>query len=132
MNPQKDLKLLLKGLTPRLQKGSYIFYSQPQVASELIQSAISIFKEKEGISLILPKEIADQQNLSYSFVAAWITLEVHSALDAVGLTATFSQALTEQNISCNVVAGFYHDHIFVDIKDAEKSMQVLRNLSQEA
>ncbi|MEM6801179.1 MAG: ACT domain-containing protein [Bacteroidota bacterium] len=131
MNPQKDLKLLLKGLTPTLNKGSYIFYSQAHPPSNLIQSAISIFKEKEGISLILPKEVAEQENINYEFVAAWITLEVHSALDAVGLTAAFSHALTAHNISCNVVAGFFHDHIFVDIKDAEKSMQVLKNLSQE-
>jgi uncharacterized protein len=68
--------------------------------------------------------------LSYSFVAAWITLTVHSSLEAVGLTATFSKALAENNISCNVVAAYYHDHIFVDAKDAAKAMKILHILSE--
>ena len=40
----------------------------------------------------------------------WIQLEVHSALEAKGLTAAFSRALADSLISANVVAGFYHDH----------------------
>jgi uncharacterized protein len=64
-------------------------------------------------------------------VAAWITLTVHSALEAVGLTAAFSKALADVNISCNVVAGYYHDHIFVPQQDAEKAMAVLESLAHQ-
>nr|WP_297760662.1 ACT domain-containing protein [uncultured Muriicola sp.] len=60
-----------------------------------------------------------------------MTLTVHSSLEAVGLTAAFSSALSEQGISCNVVAAFFHDHIFVDKKDAEKAMEILNKFSQE-
>ncbi|WP_367180401.1 ACT domain-containing protein [uncultured Muriicola sp.] len=81
--------------------------------------------------MIIKKELADAKNLKYSFVAAWITLTVHSSLEAVGLTAAFSSALSEQGISCNVVAAFFHDHIFVDKKDAEKAMEILNKFSQE-
>jgi len=56
---------------------------------------------------------------------------VHSALDAVGLTAAFSNALSSAGISCNVVAAYYHDHIFVDKKDAERAMEVLLDLTKQ-
>ncbi len=88
------------------------------------------FREEEGITIIIRKEMADSLSLAYSFVAAWITLTVHSSLSAVGLTASFSKALAEKGISCNVVAAFYHDHIFVDKKDAEMAMKVLAELSE--
>ncbi len=66
----------------------------------------------------------------YQYVAAWITLNVHSSLEAVGLTAAFAKALGDAGISCNVVAAYYHDHIFVDVKDAEKAMDVLQRMAE--
>ena len=90
---------------------------------------ISFFKEQEGYTMIVEKKTADEWKLSYQYIAAWITLHVHSSLEAVGLTAAFSKALGDAGISCNVVAAFYHDHIFVDIKDGERAMEVLRKLS---
>ncbi|MEM6700501.1 MAG: ACT domain-containing protein, partial [Bacteroidota bacterium] len=72
---------------------------------------------------------ADELELSYDFICSWITLEVHSALEAVGLTAAFATAFAQHNISCNVVAGYYHDHIFVGKKDAEKAVEVLKSLA---
>ena len=79
--------------------------------------------------MILPKEKADSLNLPYATTFAWITLTVHSSLEAVGLTAAVSKSLTEANISCNVVAAFHHDHIFVPVKDAERAMNELQKLT---
>jgi hypothetical protein len=89
------------------------------------------FREEEGITVVLEKQVADGLNMEYPFIASWITLTVHSSLSAVGLTAAFSQALTNENISCNVVAGYFHDHIFVDHKDGQKAMSVLNRLAKE-
>ncbi|WP_175108399.1 ACT domain-containing protein [Pararobbsia alpina] len=50
--------------------------------------------------------------LNALFRCAWITLTVNSALEAVGLTAALATALGNSGISCNVVAGAYHDYIF--------------------
>jgi len=69
---------------------------------------------------------------SAELMAAWITLNVHSALEAVGLTAAFASALGKAGISCNVIAGYYHDHLFVGQADAERAMHVLRDLAANA
>nr|WP_269151213.1 ACT domain-containing protein [Spelaeicoccus albus] len=67
--------------------------------------------------------------MPYSFVAGWITLQVHSALDAVGLTAAVSTALATAEISCNVIAGNYHDHLLVPIDRLDDALGVLRELT---
>lgn len=127
---ETDLKALLKTLNPSLNVGDFVFCVVPDLSRVRLSDVIMFFKEEEGVTIIIRKELADSLNLAYSFVAAWITLTVHSSLSAVGLTASFSKALTEKGISCNVVAAFYHDHVFVDTKDAETAMKVLTALSE--
>ena len=123
---------MLRHMKPHLNEGLYVFCSLPESKPNLEEHTIGTFKEPEGITYILPQAIADQHKISYDFLASWITLEIHSALDAVGLTAAFSNALGEAKISCNVVAGYYHDHIFVGEKDTQKALKVLQNLSDDA
>jgi len=130
MKGETNLRELLKNLNPQLHKGEFVFVTLVNPNSINRDEIIGEFKEIEGTTLIITKQKADSLKLNYNYVAAWITLQVHSALEAVGLTAAFSTALAEHNISCNVVAGYYHDHIFVDVKDAEKAMKVLEELSR--
>ena len=130
MSGETKLTALLKGMTPVLNEGAYIFTTVKKGTTIDIQDCICTFQEKEGVTMVLAKEKADQLKVSYEFVAAWITLTVHSALDAIGLTAVFSTALAEHNISCNVIAGFYHDHIFVAQKDAQNAMKILTEISK--
>jgi uncharacterized protein len=127
MTGETNLDVLLKTIKPFHNEGEYVFCTTTNKVS--IEDIIMLFKENEGTTIILKRETADILELPYSFVAGWITLTAHSSLEAVGLTATFSTALAKENISCNVVAAFYHDHIFVDKKDAEKAMKVLESLS---
>ncbi|MGC4034800.1 MAG: ACT domain-containing protein [Chitinophagaceae bacterium] len=124
-----NLSVLLKTMTPELNEGDYVFCVVDKKHDLKNEEIICSFREKEGTTIIISKAIADRHKLAYSYVAAWITLTVHSSLDAVGLTAAFSKALAEENISCNVVAAYYHDHIFVATNDAAKAMEVLRKLS---
>ncbi len=126
---RKNLDILLKNLSPKLNEGEYVFVSVISLDGIDRDGIIAQFKEEEGTTLILKKEKADKLELSYEFVAAWITLTVHSSLEAVGLTAAFSTELAQHNISCNVVAGYYHDHLFVNTKDAQKAMDVLAQLA---
>ena len=131
MNGETDLTALLKTMKPTLNAGDYVFCVVTNLEAINSQDIILLFKEQEGFTVILQKETADQLQLKYSFVAAWITLEVHSSLQAVGLTAAFSTALSNEGISCNVVAAFYHDHIFVAKEDAAKAIKVLHKLSAQ-
>lgn len=128
-NGEKDLKTLLKSLKPILNNGEYVFCTLPDLSKISSEEIVCLFRESEGITIIITKELADKYELQYSYVARWITLQVHSSLSAVGLTATFAKALMDENISCNVVAAFYHDHIFIDYKDSEKAMEVLSKLN---
>jgi hypothetical protein len=130
MSGESDLDVILKSLKPVLHEGEYVFCQVPDNYAFNTNDVVSVFRETEGITIILSRVVADRLRLSYSYISAWITLSVHSSLEAVGLTAAFSKALASAGISCNVVAAWYHDHIFVDIKDAQKAMQVLAGISK--
>lgn len=130
MAAQVDLVTLLKSIEPALNEGEYVFCTLQNISQIEFTNVLGTFREEEGVTVIIKKEYADELNLAYSFVASWITLTVHSLLEAIGLTAAFSKALTYENISCNVIAGYYHDHIFVSTKDAQKAMDVLKRLQK--
>lgn len=132
MPAETNLSQLLRNMNPRLHAGEYVFVTVSDAGIISRADTICEFKEVEGTTLVLPREQADQSGLSYEFVAAWITLEIHSSLDAVGLTAAFSSALAEANISCNVIAGYYHDHIFVPVQQAGAAVRVLETISAQA
>lgn len=129
MTGETNLDTLIKTMKPELHSGEYVFCTVKDLSTTDLYDTIFMFKEKEAVTILVKKETADQLNLNYSFIASWITLTVHSSLEAVGLTAAFSKALSDNGISCNVVAAFYHDHIFVTKKDAEKAMAILMRLS---
>lgn len=130
MSGEMDLQKLIQNMKPTLNEGEFVYCSldNSQTTDEL--DPLCMFQEKEGTTVIIPKQQADNAALPYSVVCSWITLTVHSSLEAVGLTAAVSTALTQANISCNVVAAYYHDHIFVPVKDAKRAMNVLGKLSE--
>ena len=130
MSGEKNLEILLKTMKPKINLGEFVFCEVKNLEKINLSEIVMTFREEESITIIAQKEIADKLNLKYSFIASWITLTIHSSLDAVGLTAAFSKALSENGISCNIVAAFYHDHIFVDKKDTEKTMEILNKFSE--
>jgi hypothetical protein len=127
-----DLDELLKTMEPTLVDGSFVYASVPAetLADHLGRGPIGLFREEEGVTLILPADAAE--GLTASPPMRMITLTVHSSLEAVGLTGAFAAALTAERISANVVAGYHHDHIFVPERDAERALDALRALSRVA
>jgi uncharacterized protein len=126
---EEDLQILLASMQPILHEGVYVYATIPH-GSGIPPEALAMFREHEAITLVLPKSAAEALNFEFRFECAWISLTVHSSLEAVGLTAAFSAALTQASISCNVMAGLYHDHIFVPLEQAPKALAVLQNLSK--
>jgi uncharacterized protein len=129
MNGETNLDVLISSMKPRINSGEYVFCSLNTMKIDINQ-CLFFFRESEGITIVCTKAYADEKEWVYSSTFAWLTLEVHSALEAVGLTAAFSQALGANNISCNVVAGFYHDHIFVPMDKGREAVRVLDNLAK--
>jgi len=115
-------------LRPYLHPETYVFCTVQNLSDISLNDVLCTFRETEGTTLILKKANADNLGLSYEYEASWISLQLETALEMVGLTAKFSQALTEQGISCNVVAAYHHDHIFVATADAEKAIQTLETI----
>lgn len=131
MTGETDLKLLLQAMEPKLNAGKFVYCTVESTKSAVALDPLCMFQETEGVTIILPKEQADDASIPYSVICAWITLTIHSSLEAVGLTAEVSKALTEANISCNVVAAYYHDHLFVPEKDAQAAMLALQKLTKQ-
>ena len=129
-SPIHDLAQLLRQLNPILHPGTYLFCCLENDAEKYWQDAVFAFREAEGTTLVLRKEFAEEHQLEGTFPSAWISLEVNSALDAVGLTAAVSKALAQAGISCNSVAAFHHDHLFVPQEKGSAAMQVLKKLSR--
>lgn len=131
MGGETDLSILLKTMKPILNDGIYSFHCVESLNSIKIPlgEIVMFFGEREAITLIVSEQTANKYNLSRENSFSWITLSVHSSLEAVGLTAAFSTALAKVNISCNVVSGYYHDHIFVAYSDTEGAMSELNRFN---
>ena len=132
MIAETDLSVLLKNLNPMASSENYVFTTLPadKLSSTLVSVAKGMFQEREGTTLILPVTAAKQANLQFEGYYRCITCEVHSSLDAVGMTAAMSTALGNAGISANVVAAYYHDHIFVPAEKVDVALDVLTSLSK--
>ncbi|WP_426478190.1 ACT domain-containing protein [Chryseobacterium sp. CBSDS_008] len=131
MSGEKNLSVLLQNMEPVLNSGEYVFCTV-QNLREIpdVEKILFFFREHEAVTIVLERAIANEWNMAYRYISSWITLTVHSSLEAVGLTAAFANALKHENISCNVVAGYFHDHIFTAKEHAEKAMKTLIALKQ--
>ncbi|MFE2638231.1 ACT domain-containing protein [Streptomyces scopuliridis] len=132
MTGESDLRKLLSGMRPQLNPGRYVFTT---VAGGGVPSGVTpvvTVSEQEGLTMVVRLEEADAVGLSYDYVAGWITLRVHSALEAVGLTAAVARELADAGLSCNVVAGFHHDHLFVPYERSTEAVAVLEDLARRS
>lgn len=125
-----DLAGLIEAMEPVLHAEIHAFCVVPHNTDLDALAPVATMRETEGITVIVTEAQARQAGLAVVYRAAWITLMVHSDLHAVGLTAAFSSALARAGISCNVIAGAYHDHIFVPAEAAQQALAVLQALQR--
>ena len=119
----------MSGLEPRLHEGEYAFVSLGPDASWAGLEPVATVREPEGWTFVVPREQAAARGLEPLWQGAWITLAATTSLDSVGLTARFAQALALEGIACNVVAGAFHDHLFVPAGRADEAVELLRTMS---
>ncbi len=127
MPGQTDLAKMLADLSVTVRPGRYTVVSVAEPV-ELGAGVEAIVSEDEGFTVVSTVEAAGQYGWDVGFEAAWLTLDVHSSLEAVGLTAAVATVLASSGISCNVLAGFYHDHILVPADRADEAIQCLEAL----
>jgi hypothetical protein len=126
---EADLDVLLRTMSPRRNPGTYVWATVRGALPAAVVPVVTV-REAEGTTLVVERGAAERAGLAFEFPSAWITLTVHSALEAVGFTAAFSAALTRAGISANVVAGFHHDHVFVPEERADEAMRILLSSTQ--
>lgn len=123
---ETDLSKLLTAMSPALLPDDYVFCTvQGEYGDFRELSPIATFREAEGLTLVVQKSAALAGKLPFESVFRAITLTVHSSLDAVGLTAAVASKLAEKGISANVIAAYYHDHIFVQAEKAAAALDAL-------
>jgi len=130
--PVRDGRAMIAAMAPRLDSRRWRFVLvQPDTAPQLLGAAIGTFREDEGVTAIVPVDVADELGIEGPDFAR-ITLMVHSDLEGVGLTAAVATALADAGIACNMVAAFHHDHVFVPALRAEEALEVLRTRAASA
>jgi uncharacterized protein len=131
MSGEKDLHKLLRNMSPELVAGEFVFcsFENSGYGDHAQLQPVASFTENEGLTLVIPRATADRYALHYESVFSCITLRVHSDLAAIGLTAAFATKLTQHGISANVIAGYFHDHIFVQQELAQKALAAINELA---
>ncbi len=122
---------MLPVISPALIAGEYVFcsFKKARYGDHSDLEPIAAVTESESLTLIIPKSKADEHAIEYESVFRCITLNVHSNLDAVGLTAAFSSKLADHGISANVIAGYFHDHIFVQTELADRAIAAISEIA---
>ena len=125
---------MIAGMTPTLTPGVFVFITtdDPACFNALSSQAISTFKEAEGMSLLVPADVAEEAGFDAVHPMRCRTLNVYSSLEGDGLTAAVSNALGEAGIPCNMIAAYHRDHVFVPSDKASKTMDVLARLQSQA
>ena len=129
---ETDLGRLLRGLAPVLDATPYAFCLLPADLEEasFIAASIGMFREHEGVTLVLACDAARRLGLPFEGEWARITLTVHSSLAAVGMIAAVGRVLADAGISTNPVAAYHHDHLFVQWSRRDAAIRTLEALTK--
>lgn len=127
---ERDLDRLLATMEPVLDPARYAFCRRPDALLPPGVSALGVFREAEGVTLIIEAATAARLGYPADFLARRIVLTIHSDLGAVGFLARVSAALAAAGIASNAVSAAYHDHLFVPEQDADRAVAILRHLQR--
>jgi hypothetical protein len=132
MSGETRLEALLKSMKPVLREGEFVFCTTAGPPPDLAAlEPVGLFREDEGLTLILPRERAEAAGLRCSAAFRMVTLSVHSSLEAVGFLAAITGRLAAHGISVNPVSAYYHDHLFVPADRATECLSLLAELSRQ-
>jgi len=129
MPGETDLTRMLQTIAVDRRPGTFCFLAG---AVELAADAWATVREQEGLSVVVPVDVAREHGFEPDLALAWLTLRVHSSLEAVGLTAAVSRVLADLGIPCNVIAGYYHDHLLVPADRVSAAIAAIESLSTTA
>ncbi len=134
MSGETDLAKMLQSISVTKRTDDYVVValSPTDDVPTLGNGVAAVIDEREGPTVISTIKRAAHEGWPHDFVAAWLTIDVHSALEAVGLTAAFSRQLGRAGIPCNVIAGFHHDHILVPHDKSDAAIEVIEALAGES
>ena len=120
MPGEMDLPTMLASLTVSRRPGIFVvvYLERPVPLGDGVEAVLT---EDEGTTVVATAEAARRNGWSGEFPAAWLTLDVHSALESVGRTAAVSSALAEIAMPCNILAGFHHDHLLVPVDRVDEA-----------
>ncbi len=130
MTGETDLGSLLRKMKPKIVPGEHVFCSIDEADEKLAETALLVFREDEGLTVVISREAAESHQLKFESTWGLITLSVRSDLTAIGFLARITQHLAEAGVSVNVVSAYYHDHIFVPYPEVERVVELLTSLSE--
>ncbi len=131
MSGLTDLKDTLDSLKVSCDEIEYSFASVPDDSLISRDKVLATFQENGRLAVIAPKEFLDSKEIENEGPYAKLTIDVHTSLELVGLTAVMATKLAKNGISANVVAAFYHDHVFVQYDLRKKAIELLESLKYE-
>ena len=130
MAGETDLGFLLRNMKPKHVPGEYVFCSMDESNEMMVETPLLVFREDEGLTVVIPREEAESHQLEFDSTWGLITLSVHSDLTAVGFLARITHVLAQAGVSVNVVSAYYHDHLFVPFAKVESVMELLASISK--
>jgi len=131
LSGETNLQTLLGSIRPSLAPGVFVFATVTDAIPDGIDPQM-VFRESEGLTLILREEEARRTGLNTIFRCRMVTLDIHSSLDAVGFMAAITTRLAASGIGVNPVSAYFHDHLFAPADRAEEALALLEQLAGEA
>jgi hypothetical protein len=122
---ETDLEKMLRTLSVERRPGVFTYLAVGGPSEALLDVARATVDEGDLTTVVLPVEAAERAGHTVIVRLAWLTLTVQSSVEAVGLTAAVSSRLTDVGISCNVLAGYHHDHLLVPVERVDEAIVAL-------